>query len=157
MKLLLTAMICFLLVQPVFPSEASLEDSTDNRLKHAQRYLDAVPPKGLMANMAHEMAKTLPESQRPLFISMMTKHLDIEAFTDTIRSALVKHFTADELRALGDFYGSAVGKSAMSKFGAFMADYLPKVNKLTQQAAEKAAAELKKPTGSEPPTPGKSD
>lgn len=39
-----------------------------------------------------------------------------------MRSAMIKNFTADELKALADFYGSAVGKSAMAKMGAYMAD-----------------------------------
>jgi hypothetical protein len=29
------------------------------------------------------------------------------------------------LKALADFYGSPVGKSAMQKFGAYMADIMP--------------------------------
>ena len=38
---------------------------------------------------------------------------------------MVKHFTTEELKALADFYGSPVGKSAMQKFGAYMADIMP--------------------------------
>jgi len=38
---------------------------------------------------------------------------------------MVKNFTTDELKALADFYGSSVGKSAMQKFGAYMADIMP--------------------------------
>jgi hypothetical protein len=40
---------------------------------------------------------------------------------------MVKHFSAEELKALADFYGSPVGKSAMSKFGAYMADVMPAI------------------------------
>jgi hypothetical protein len=32
-----------------------------------------------------------------------------------------------ELKALADFYGSPVGKSAMKKFGTYMADVMPDI------------------------------
>jgi len=38
--------------------------------------------------------------------------------------AMVKHFTTEELKALADFYGSPIGKLAMQKFGACMADVM---------------------------------
>ena len=47
----------------------------------------------------------------------MTKHLDIGRVTAAIKAAMVKTFTADELKALADFYGSEVGRSAMAKMG----------------------------------------
>jgi len=56
---------------------------------------------------------------------MMTSELDIAALTKATTDAMIKHFTTEELKALADFYGSAVGKSAMQKFGAYMADIMP--------------------------------
>jgi hypothetical protein len=38
---------------------------------------------------------------------------------------MVKHFTTEELKALADFLRFPVGKSAMQKFGAYMADIMP--------------------------------
>ena len=46
-------------------------------------------------------------------------------------------FTTDELKALADFYGSPVGKSAMKKFGAYMADIMPVVQAEIMKAAAK--------------------
>ena len=51
--------------------------------------------------------------------------------------AMVKHFTTDELKALADFYGSPVGKSAMQKFGAYMADVMPAIQAEMQKAQAK--------------------
>jgi hypothetical protein len=51
---------------------------------------------------------------------------------------MVKHFTTEELKALADFYGSPVGKSAMQKFGAYMADLMP----IIQAEMMKAQAKL---------------
>ena len=56
----------------------------------------------------------------------MTKGLDMESLRKTMVEAMVQHFTADELTALADFYGSPIGKSAMKKFGPYMAEVMPK-------------------------------
>ena len=52
--------------------------------------------------------------------------------------AMVKNFTTEELKALADFYGSPVGKSAMQKFGAYMADIMSLVQAEIIKAAGKA-------------------
>jgi hypothetical protein len=77
--------------------------------------------------MADKMATNLPADQRQQFKQMMTKDLDIAALSKAMTDAMVKHFTTEELKALADFYGSPVGKSAMQKFGAYMADIMPVV------------------------------
>jgi len=71
------------------------------------------------------MAVNLPPDQRQQFKQMMTADLDIAALSKAMTDAMVKHFTTDELKALADFYGSPIGKSAMQKFGAYMADLMP--------------------------------
>jgi hypothetical protein len=71
------------------------------------------------------MAANLPPDQREQFKRVMNTQLDIAASTKAMTDATVKHFTTDELKALADFYGSPVGKSAMQKFGAYMADVMP--------------------------------
>jgi hypothetical protein len=64
--------------------------------------------------------------------------LDIAALTKAMMDAMVKNFTTDELKALADFYGSPVGKSAMQKFGTYMADIMP----VMQAEIIKASAKL---------------
>jgi hypothetical protein len=39
-----------------------------------------------------------------------------------MRASMIKNFSADELKALADFYGSPIRKSAMTKFGNCLAD-----------------------------------
>jgi hypothetical protein len=113
-------------------------DTPETRRHEAERYLQAVPPKALFEDMADKMAANLPEDQRQQFKQMMTKDLDIPALTKAMTDAMVKHFTAEELKALADFYGSPVGKSAMQKFGAYMADLTP----IIQAEMMKAQAKL---------------
>jgi len=76
---------------------------------------------------------------------MMTADLDIAVLTKAMTDAMLKHFTTDELKALADFYGSPVGKSAMQKFGAYMADVMPAI----QAEMLKAQAKMSQST----PTP----
>jgi hypothetical protein len=100
-------------------------DTPETRHHEADRYLQAIPPKALFEDMADKMATNLPADQRQQFKQMMTKDLDIAALSKAMTDAMVKHFTTEELKALADFYGSPVGKSAMQKFGAYMADLMP--------------------------------
>jgi hypothetical protein len=88
--------------------------------------------------MADKMATNLPADQRQQFKQMMTKELDIAALNKAMTDAMVKHFTTEELKALADFYGSPVGKSALQKFGAYMADLMP----IIQAEMIKAQAKL---------------
>lgn len=130
-----------LLVTLLTLSVVALEDTKANREQEAARYLKATPPKEIFEDMAEQMAKNLPPDQRDDFKGLLVKHLDIEALTKEMKVAMIKNFTADELRALADFYGSAVGKSAMKKFGAYMADVMPTIQAEVIKAQAKANRE----------------
>ena len=95
----------------------STTDTPETRRREAERYLQVSPPKALFEDMADKMAANLPPDQREQFKRVMTTQLDIAALTKAMTDAMVKNFTTDELKALADFYGSPVGKSAMQKFG----------------------------------------
>jgi hypothetical protein len=116
----------------------SATDTPDTRRHEAERYLQASPPKAMFEDIADKMAANLPPDQRDQFKPMMTTQLDIAALTKAMTDAMVKHFTTEELKALADFYGSAVGKSAMQKFGAYMTDVMP----VMQAEIMKAQAKL---------------
>ena len=120
-KLLLLFVLTFFAWSPVF----SAPDTPETRRREAERYLQVSPPKALFEDMADKIAANLPPDQREQFKRMVTADLDIAALSKAMTDAMVKHFTTDELKALADFYGSPVGKSAMQKFGAYMADLMP--------------------------------
>jgi hypothetical protein len=134
-RLLFLALL--LQVSPVF----ALDDTPQNREQQADRYLNAVPPDAMMSDMAAKMAESLPEEQRDQFKALLTKHLDMTRVTAAIRAAMVKTFSAGELQALADFYGSDVGKSAMSKMGTYMAEVMPATMNEVQAALGKAEEE----------------
>ena len=133
-KLLLLFVLTFFAWSPVF----SAPDTPETRRREAERYLQVSPPKALFEDMADKIAANLPPDQREQFKRMMTADLDIAALSKAMTDAMVKHFTTDELKALADFYGSPVGKSAMQKFGAYMADLMPAL----QAEIIKASAKL---------------
>jgi len=118
---------------PVF----SAPDTPETRRKEAERYLQVSPPKALFEDMADKMATNLPADQREQFKKLMTTQVDIAALSKAMTDAMVKNFTTEELKALADFYGSPVGKSAMQKFGAYMADIMPVVQAEIMKAASK--------------------
>lgn len=105
----------------------ALDDTPASRAAEADHYLQVVPPQHLMNDMATKLAATLPEDKRATFVALMTKNLDINAVAALMRDSMIKNFTADELKALADFYGSPVGKSAMAKMGNYMADSMPRL------------------------------
>lgn len=127
------------------PAALALEDNAQNRAAQADYYLSSTPPKALFDDMADKVGASLPESQRAQFKSLMTKHIDIDGLTKAMRAALIKSFSADELKALGDFYGSPIGKSAMSKFGNYMAEIMPAMQAEMAKAISAAQSDMAKP------------
>ncbi len=119
-----------------------MDNSLENREAQAQRYLETTPPRALFEDMAEKVSVNLPPSEREVFKDLLTKHLDIEALTKTMKTALVNNFTAEELSALADFYGSDVGKSAMTKFGTYLAEVIPSIQNEMQKAYAKVSNEL---------------
>ena len=115
----------------------SAPDTPETRRKEAERYLQATPPKALFEDMADKMSANLPPEQRDQFKKLMTSQLDIAALTKAMIDSMVKHFTTEELKALADFYGSPVGKSAMQKFGVYMADIMPTIESEIMKAQAK--------------------
>jgi hypothetical protein len=132
-KIIVLAVILFTSSALVF----SAPDTPETRRREAERYLQVSPPKALFEDMADKMAGNLPPDQREQFKRVMTTQLDIAALSKAMIDAMVKTFTTDELKALADFYGSPVGKSAMQKFGTYMADIMPVMQAEIMKAAAK--------------------
>lgn len=99
----------------------AMPDTTENREREAARYIQTTPPADLFIDMAEKVPLQLSEDERDAFEAMLTNNLDIDALTASTQEAMVKHISADELSAPADFYGTSVGKSAMSKFASCMA------------------------------------
>jgi len=141
MKKLIVGILCMLHVPLLHAGDRSLEDTKANRESEANRYLEIVPPIKMFNDMTERMALQLPEAGRKKFVESMRRHMDLEKFDRTIRDSVVKNFTPHELKALVDFYSSHIGKSAMQKCGAYMADVMPQILVILIEAQTKVMLE----------------
>jgi hypothetical protein len=132
---------------------APLEDTQENRSAQIDRYFQAQPPEAMVREIVGKIAAPMPEDQRARFTDLMTKQLDFKELDAAMRESMAKHFTADELRALADFYGSPLGQSAMAKFGDYMADVMPKIRSQIIAAVGRVQGELAAQPGSAPGAP----
>ena len=108
-------------------SAAALEDSTENREYHAKRYMDSQSSEEMFKDLAKNMAMNLPPEDREYFRNIILTYLDVSALDEANLKGLVKHFTADELASLADYYSSPLAKSAAKKMGVFMAEVMPTI------------------------------
>ena len=135
LKLILSSLLLIGVATHVFGAA----DTPETRRHEAERYLQPTRLKAMFEDMADKMAANLPADQRKQFKRAITA-LDIAALTKAMTDAMVKRLTTEELKALADFYDSPVGKSAMQKIGAYMADLEPVI----EAEMEKAEAKLNK-------------
>jgi hypothetical protein len=138
MKLLQVTILLLGLTGTVF----AIDDTPENRTKMADQYLQVVPVQELLSDMTDKIAATVPAASRDIFVSAMKKHLDVNALVDVEKQALIKYFTADELNAMAQFYGSPTGKSVLKKFGSYMAELMPAIQAQVSKAVQESAQEL---------------
>jgi hypothetical protein len=124
MKKLLLIVLLLSMGSP-YALAADKPDTPKNRQAAAERYFAVAPMDSMMKDTIEKTAENLPIEQRKAFIEFMTKHVRINVLELAAVSSMVRHFTVRELNALADFYGSPEGRSAMKKFGAYMADVMP--------------------------------
>lgn len=111
--------------------------SFDKKLEASKRYLSVMPVSALWADVTEKMQANLPAGQREMFASVMAE-VDLSRLENIMLNAMARHFTLEEINALADFYASPVGKSAMEKFGSYMADVNPAIQMELQSAIVKA-------------------
>jgi len=141
MRSLIAAIL--LLSLPVYAIDGGQEDTATSRREAAERYAQVSDLPRMFEDMTENLALTLPQEKREGFKKLMTKHVRVEAVKDAMVAAMVKHFTTRELSALADFYGSPEGRSAMSKFGAYMVDVMPAMQAELRRAVAESQAESK--------------
>lgn len=134
-------LICLSLLIGYPVSAFALDDTPQNRAKEAARYMQAVPPDSAATGMMETIALGLPGKQQKTFTAAMQKNLDAAAIKSAAQAGLVKVFTADELKAMADFYSSPAGKSAMAKMSDYMAESMPAISKAVDAAVTKAEKE----------------
>ncbi len=120
---------------------AEPEDTPATRRQAAERYAQANDLPKMLADVSDAMSKNLPPEKRAEFKTLMTQYLRVDALQEAMLISMVRHFTTRELNALAAFYGSEEGKSAMAKFGLYMADVMPMVEAEMKHAVEASKAD----------------
>ncbi len=126
--------------QPV-AAPAAAADNEANRQAAAKQYLEVSPPQEMLTEMSEKVVKMLPEKSQKVFLEVMKSKSLQEATYNLTLKALVKHFTVTELKAMSTFYGSPEGRAIHKKFGEYMADIMPEVNKEVLAALQKVKPE----------------
>ena len=131
--------LMLLLLLPACHALAS--DTEQERVAAAKRYLEVAQMSRITDDTVTELAKSLPAEQRGKFLQFMREAVRPEVLERAALASMVKVFTTQEINALADFYGSPVGKSAMSKFGLYMADVMPVIQQEMLRAMQSLPAE----------------
>jgi hypothetical protein len=129
-------------------SAKTLPDNRENRTMLAKRYLEVMTPKEMLQGLANRIAPHLPEKERQPFIEVMNSPGIEQASHRILLDSLVKNFSAGELRAMVTFYESPEGQSAYRKYGLYMGEIMPQIQKEVKKTLETAQ---KQPGPGEPP------
>ena len=120
MKTIITILLSVFVTLPAF----ALENTPANREEQVTRYMRAISFKELAENtLEGTVAATLKEEQAA-FRRELRKEIDIAGLTRRAKTTLVNCLTADELKALADFYSSPIGKAASSKSSRCVGDLM---------------------------------
>ena len=133
----LTLLALFLLASTALATE----DTEENRLKEVERYLSFVPVAEMMQEMTDNMSSTLPLDEQRFLRKVMSEYFDLELLTETMKDAMVRNFTLEEIRALADFYEQPVAKSAMKKSSLMMGEIMPVIQREAERAVQAAIAD----------------
>ncbi len=142
MKTIQKILIVLVIVTTALSSFASdNDDSNDARLKAAKRYLQVTPMSKMVDDTINEMAQKIAPDKRNDFVTYMKSMIRADMLEEIAIDSMVEIFSAEELNALADFYGSVMGKSIMNKFGSYMAEVMPALQKELMRSLQKLQAE----------------
>lgn len=125
----IVSMLLLVLSLPAATWAGDIPDTPQNRLVSARKYLDTVSMKDMLRDTITETARNYPQARREAYVAYMNEAIRVEAIEDAALASMARHFTVDELNALAAFYASPEGSSAMKKFGAYLADVMPVIQK----------------------------
>ncbi len=136
-KTLVTLLLGLFLSSHSFAEDFS-SDTYADRFSAATRYAQAADVRKMMNDMIVEAVQQAPEKDRKKIVDFLNANINIAYLENAMIASMTKHFTADELSALANFYGSSRGKSILSKFGPYMCDIAPIMQKELARAIETA-------------------
>jgi hypothetical protein len=100
--------IVLIIIAMISAQAWAIDDTPQNRVEQAKRFVSSMPLKEMFIEATERNASHLPEDKRQTYKNAMMKHLDVSKLEKAFEKAAVKAMTADEIKALADFY-SALG------------------------------------------------
>jgi hypothetical protein len=135
MNVIMRVLVATVLASLALPAGA---DSGQERVAAARRYIEVAQMAKITDDTVNELAKGFSGEQREKFVAYMHDAVRPEVLEQAAMASMVKVFTAEELNALADFFGSPLGRSAMDKFGLYMADIMPVIQQEMLRALSQA-------------------
>ncbi len=112
----------------VCASSFALDDTYANRQSEADKYMEIISVKNmLLSTLDQAVDKRSSAATKQATKDMVLKYLDINEFISQMKDVIVKHYTADELAAMNEFYSSETGKSILKKQSAVSVEMSSKV------------------------------
>lgn len=131
--------LLLVLVSSVMSTVHADDASTEaDKIMAAKRYMSVAPVSSMVSEMANKLSERLPQKKRAQFVAQVMQEVDQQKLEQVMLDAMVTTFSVQELNAFADFYGSDVGKSAMAKFGDYMAILMPAMQQEFVRATSKA-------------------
>lgn len=118
----------------------SLSDSPSTRRQLAEKYLQVMPMREMLEKMSMQITQNMPADKASVARESMMKGLDIAALEAASIEAMVKTFTAAEINAMVNFYGSTEGRAVTEKMPAYMKQLGPLISGQLMRPSPSAAA-----------------
>lgn len=124
-----------LIALAILCAPALAQDSDVNtRLELARRMHDIRPTEMQVNAAIDQVAQQQPEEQREAFRTAMRKVLNYKAIEKTSIDAMAKIYTADELKAMVEYYSKPEAKSAGEKEQDYAKIVYPEIIRLLDEA-----------------------
>lgn len=110
---------------------AAIEDTIPNRIAAAQRYTVAMDIDKMMIEALNALTANMPSAEATKARNFAVKNK--KEFQNDMVDLMARFFTADELDALANFYGSAQGQAITRKTPEYMAASQPVIQKFIER------------------------
>ena len=136
------AIVCLVLLGLCACTTAPAPKPLSAKEKYADELLNIMPPTTLFWQMSDPYARAFgtPQQQAKAHVNFM-RNVDGNALDTILRSALLKDFTEEDLKALVAFCGTPEGRACMTKLAPFAAEVVPACAQEAARAYRKTAVE----------------
>ena len=123
-------------------AQSGVDEKLDERLALAEQVAAVTIPIILEDVEARALATAPAGPERDVFQEFLKEVVVVEELAEVLVPAVARHFTAEEIGALLEFYDSPVGTSILKKYGAYTAEVQPAISALVLKAVRRAQEAL---------------